>query len=226
MKVVTVHTICSLVNQLTGSCQRYWTTKIWLALKELPVQRRNGDEDFFNVALACEDGQWSWAHKTVLSGGSTFIEFELYFIMVQYHPLVLLCMIYSEQQLESGCSIVYNGPDIMGDEDENLAEDSAVGKPWVIVIDQWSGASERLVSWILEWSSDAWCLMCSWNVNIANLKRVCWWTVEWSSDALYLKCSWNVNITNLKRVCWWPAELSSVWCAWCYHGMGILRTQS
>ena len=214
----------------------------------------NEDEDFFNVALACEDGQWSWAHKTVLSGGSTFIEFALYFIMVQYHPLVLLCMIYSEQQLESGCSIVYNGPDIMGDEDENLAEDSAVGKPWVIVIDQWSGASERLVSWILEWSSDAWCLMCSWNVNIANLKRVCWWTVEWnsdalyvkgswnvnitnvkrvcwwtvewSSDALYLKCSWNVNITNLKRVCWWPAELSSVWCAWCYHGMGILQTQS
>ena len=47
-----------------------------------------------------------------------------------------------------------------GDEDENLAEDSAVGKPWVIVIDQWSDASERLVSWILEWSSDAWCLMC------------------------------------------------------------------
>ena len=114
----------------------------------------------------------------------------------------------------------------MGDEDENLVEDSAGGKPWVTVIDQWSGASERLVSWILEWSSDAWCLMCSWNVNIANLKRVCWWTVEWSSDALYLKCSWNVNITNLKRVCWWPAELSSVWCAWCYHGMGILQTQS
>ena len=55
--------------------------------------------------------------------------------MVQYHPLVLLCIICSEQQLGSGCSIVYNGPDIMGDEDENLAEDSAVGKPWVIVID-------------------------------------------------------------------------------------------
>ena len=199
MKVVTVHTICSLVNQLTGSCQRYWTTKIWLALKELPVQRRNGDEDFFNVALACEDGNWSWAHKTVLSGGSTFIKFELHFIMLQYHPLALLCIIYSEQQLESGCSIVYNGPDIIGDEDENLAEGNAGGKPWVIIIDQWSGASERLVSWwILEWSSDAWCLMCSWNVNIANLKRVCWW----------------------------PAELSSVWCAWCYHGMGILRTQS
>ena len=45
-----------------------------------------------------------------------------------------LCMIYSEQQLESGCSIVYNGPDIMGDEDENLAEDSAVGKPWVMQV--------------------------------------------------------------------------------------------
>ena len=53
--------------------------------------------------------------------------------MVQCHPLVLLCMIYSEQQRERGCSIVHNGPDTMGDEDENLAEDSAVGKPWVIV---------------------------------------------------------------------------------------------
>ena len=66
--------------------------------------------------------------------------------MLQYHPLVLLWIIYSEQQLESGCSIVYNGPDIIGDEDENLAEGNAGGKPWVIIIDQWSGASERLVS--------------------------------------------------------------------------------
>ena len=40
-----------------GTCQQYLTTEIWLASKELPVQRRNGDEDFFNVALACEDGQ-------------------------------------------------------------------------------------------------------------------------------------------------------------------------
>ena len=98
------------------------------------------------MALACEDGNWSWAHKTVLSGGSTFIKFELHFIMLQYHPLALLCIIYSEQQLESGCSIVYNGPDIIGNEDENLAEGNAGGKPWVIIIDQWSGASERLVS--------------------------------------------------------------------------------
>ena len=69
------------------------------------------------MALACEDGNWSWAHKTVLSGGSTFIKFELHFIMLQYHPLALLCIIYSEQQLESGCSIVYKGPVIMGAED-------------------------------------------------------------------------------------------------------------
>ena len=88
------------------------------------------------MALACEDGNWSWAHKTVLSGGSTFIKFELHFIMLQYHPLVLLCMIYSEQQLERGCSIVYNGPEIIGDKDENLEEGSAVEKPWVILIDQ------------------------------------------------------------------------------------------
>ena len=66
---------------------------------------------------------------------------------MQYHPLVLLCIIYSEQQLGSGCSIVYNGPEIIGDENENFfAEGSAVEKRWVIVIDQWSGASERLVS--------------------------------------------------------------------------------
>ena len=66
--------------------------------------------------------------------------------MLQYYPVVLLCIIYSEQQLGSGCSIVYNGPEIIGDEDENFAEGSAVEKRWVIVIDQWSGASERLVS--------------------------------------------------------------------------------
>ena len=81
------------------------------------------------MALACEDGNWSWAHKTVLAGGSTFIKFELHFIMLQYHPLVLLCIIYSEQQLESGCSIVYNGPDIIGDEDENFAKAAQGGSP-------------------------------------------------------------------------------------------------
>ena len=31
------------------------------------VQRRNGDEDFLNVALACKDGNRSWTHKTVLA---------------------------------------------------------------------------------------------------------------------------------------------------------------
>ena len=41
------------------------------------------------------------------------------------------------QQLESGCSIVYKGPVIMG------AEDSAVEKHWIIVSNQWNG--ERLV---------------------------------------------------------------------------------
>ena len=65
--------------------------------------------------------------------------------MLQYRSLVLLCIIYSDQQLESGCSIVYNWHDIIGGEDEGLAEGSAVEKPCVIVIDQWSGASERLV---------------------------------------------------------------------------------
>ena len=46
---------------------------------------------------------------------------------------------------------------IIGDEEENFAEDSEVEKLWVLIIDQWSDASERLVSrWIMEWSSDAW----------------------------------------------------------------------
>ena len=38
-------------------------------------------------------------------------------------------MIYSEQQLERGCSIVYNGPDIIGDEDENFAKAAQGGSP-------------------------------------------------------------------------------------------------
>ena len=35
---------------------------------------------------------------------------------------------------------------IIGDEEENFAEDSEVEKLWVLIIDQWSDASERLVS--------------------------------------------------------------------------------
>ena len=71
--------------------------------------------------------------------------------MLQYHSLVLLCIIYSNQQIESGCSIIYNWHDIIGGEGESLAEGSAVEKPFVFVIDQGSGASERLVScWIME----------------------------------------------------------------------------
>ena len=35
--------------------------------EETKVQRRNGDEDFLNVALACKDGNRSWTHKTVLA---------------------------------------------------------------------------------------------------------------------------------------------------------------
>ena len=70
--------------------------------------------------------------------------------MLQYHSLVLLCIIYSNQQMESGCSIVYNWHDIIGGEGESLAEGSAVEKPFekpfVFVIDQGSSASERLVS--------------------------------------------------------------------------------
>ena len=31
------------------------------------VQRRNGEKDFLNVALACKDGNRSWPHKTVLA---------------------------------------------------------------------------------------------------------------------------------------------------------------
>ena len=58
--------------------------------------------------------------------------------------LVLLCKIYSNQQMES--SIAYNWHDIVGGEEESLAEGSAVEKPFVIVIDQGRGASERLVS--------------------------------------------------------------------------------
>ena len=41
-----------------------------------------------------------------------------WFIMLQYRSLVLLCIIYSDQQLESGCSIVYNWHDIIGGEDD------------------------------------------------------------------------------------------------------------
>ena len=163
VKVVTVPNVCSLgepVDWFSSAILSYWDLA---RVKEIPVQRRNEEEDFLNVALACEDGNWSWAHKTVLSWGSTFIDLDFYFIMLQYHPLVLLCMIYSEQQLERGCSIVYNGPDIIGDENENLEEGSAVEKPWVIVIDQWSGASERLVSWwIMEWIFCAWCFHEIW----------------------------------------------------------------
>lgn len=60
--------------------------------------------------------------------------------------LVLLCIIYSNQQMESSCGIANNWHDIIGGEEESLAEGSAVEKPFVIVIDQGRGASERLVS--------------------------------------------------------------------------------
>ena len=58
--------------------------------------------------------------------------------------LVLLCIIYSNQQM--GSSIAYNRHDIVGGEEESLAEGRDVEKPFVIVIDQGRGASERLVS--------------------------------------------------------------------------------
>ena len=60
--------------------------------------------------------------------------------------LVLLCIIYSNQQMERSCGIAYNWHDFIGGEEESLAEGSAVEKPFVIVIDQGRGASERLVS--------------------------------------------------------------------------------
>ena len=124
VKVVTVHISCSLVNQLTGSYQLcwalLWATEIWLVLK---VQRWNGEEDFFNLTLACEDGSRTWSLKTVLSRGSTFIEFEPDFTMLQYYSLVLLCLIDSNSAAEKW---LQHWPDIIGGEDENFTEGSAV----------------------------------------------------------------------------------------------------
>ena len=117
VRVVSVQTTCIVVDQLTGSDLRYWSTGNWHSPKELPVQKKKWKWGLPLCGPGLQGWNWSWAHKTVLSWGSTFIEFELNFIMLQYHSLVLLCMMYSNQQLESGCSIVYKGPVIMGAED-------------------------------------------------------------------------------------------------------------
>ena len=47
------------------------------------------------MTLACKDGSRTWPHKTVLSRGSTFIDFEPDYIMLQYYLLLLWCLIYS-----------------------------------------------------------------------------------------------------------------------------------
>ena len=111
-------------TSLTGSYQLcwalLWATEIWLVLK---VQRWNGEEDFFNLTLACEDGSRTWSLKTVLSRGSTFIEFEPDYIMLQYYSLVLLCLIDSNSAAEKW---LQHWPDIIGGEDENFTEGSAV----------------------------------------------------------------------------------------------------
>ena len=76
-----------------------------------------------NLTLACEDGSQTWSLKTVLSRGSTFIEFEPDYIMLQYDSLVLLCLIDSNSAAEKW---LQHWPDIIGGEDENFTEGSAV----------------------------------------------------------------------------------------------------
>ena len=75
------------------------------------------------MTLACEDGSRTWLLKTVLSRGSTFIEFEPDYIMLQYYSLVLLCLIDSNSAAEKW---LQHWPDIIGGEDENFTEGSAV----------------------------------------------------------------------------------------------------
>ena len=159
--------------------------------------------------------------------------------------LVLLCIIYSNQQMESGCSIAFNWHDIVGGEEESRRQccgETLCYRHWPRERRKWE------VSFLMEW-----CFMWSWNVNIANTKRVwlmasCdaykWFLVldvimEWKCfkpNANFLMTSrteqcfeilgawserWEDTNANPKLVPWWM-EVFRILEAWCSHWMGVI----